>query len=175
MYKAGPISHPGKRARIVVLVALFGFCSLSGFVWGLIVRTPPPPDRTIESLTVFPAAFDVATPTQKPPGLAGPTATAVINSTTEGLLNYDFRTTDSREEVVAFYTDLMQKRYGFKVWWVEEVGQGVQVLNFLREGAYRIIEDAYGRSAGWYKEYVTVTMSEEGAGRLYVEVRHEVR
>ena len=175
MYKAGSISHAGNRSGIVVLVALFGFCSLSGFVWGLIARTPSSQDRTIESLTVFPAAFGVATPTQKPPGLAGPTATAVINSTIEGLLNYDFRTTDSPEEVLAFYTDLMQKRYGFKVWWVEEVGEGMQVLTFLREGAYRIIEGPYGRSGGWYKEYVTVTLTEEGAGQMYVEVRHEVR
>ncbi|MDQ3705154.1 MAG: hypothetical protein M3437_08025 [Chloroflexota bacterium] len=171
MHEAGPISHPNNRSSIVVLVALFGFCSLSGFVWGLIVRTPPPPDRTIESLTVFPAAFGVATPTQKPPGLGGPTATAVINSTAEGLLNYDFRTTDSPEEVVAFYTDLMQKRYGFKVWWVEEVGGGMQVLNFLREGSYW----RSSTSAGWYKEYVTVTITEEGPGQLYVEVRHDVR
>jgi hypothetical protein len=152
-------------------VALFGFCSLSGFVWGLIVRTPPPPDRTIESLAVFPAAFGLATPTQKPPGLAGPTATAVINSTAEGLLNYDFRTTDSPAEVVAFYKDLMHKRYGFKVWWVEQAGEGVQVLNFLREGSYW----RSGIAAGWYKEYVTVTITEEGPGQLYVEVRHDIR
>ncbi|HEX8229597.1 MAG TPA: hypothetical protein VF826_09835 [Chloroflexia bacterium] len=171
MRRAAPDSHPGNRSRIVVLVALFGFCSLSGFVWGLIVRTPPPADRTIESLTVFPAAFGLATPTQKPPGLAGPTATAVINSTAEGLLNYDFRTTDSHEEVLAFYTDLMQKRYGFKVWWIEQAGEGVQVLNFLREGSYWSSDF----SAGWYKEYVTVTITEESLGQLYVEVRHEVR
>jgi hypothetical protein len=160
-----------KRLEAGVLTALFGFCSLSGLVWGLIARTPTPPDRTIESVSVFPAAFGIATPTQKPPGLAGPTATAIINSTTEGLLNYDFRTTNTPEEVLAFYKDLMQKRYGFKVWWVEQAGEGVQVLNFLREGAYRIVNNG----GGWDKEYVTVTITEEGPGRLYVEVRHKVR
>jgi hypothetical protein len=160
-----------KRLQAAVLAALFGCCSLSGLVWGLIVRTPAPPDRTIESVPVFPAAFGIATPTQKPPGLAGPTATAIVNSTTEGLLNYDFRTTDTPEEVLAFYKDLMQTRYGFKVWWVEQVGEGIQVLNFLREGAYRIVNNGGGRD----KEYVTVTITEEGPGRLYVEIRHQVR
>ena len=171
MHKAPPNSYPRKQSTIIVLVALFGFCSLSGFVSGLIVRTPPPPDRTIESLSVFPAAYGIATPTQKPPGLSGPTVTPIINSTAEGLLNYDFRTTDSPEQVLAFYEDLLQTRYGFKVWWVEQVGEDVRVLNFLREGGYRII----GNVAGWYKEYVTITITEEGPGQLYVQVRHEVR
>ncbi len=164
-----------KRFEALVLAALFGFCSLSGLVWGLVVRTPPPPDRTIESLSVFPAARDVATPTEKPPGLAGPTATAIINSTAEGLLNYDFRTTDSPDEVIAFYKELMQRRYGFKVWWVEErleeAGKRVWVLNFLREGTYRIVRNV----AGWDKESVKVTINQEDAGYLYVQVRHDVR
>ncbi len=166
----------GSRARtVLVLVALFGFCSFSGFVWGLIVRTPPPPDPTIESLTVFPAAFGVATPTERPPGLAGPTVTAISNSTVEGLLNYDFRTSNTPEEVIAFYKELMQERYAFKDWWVEQREERVLVLNFLREGNYRLVESQWGRLAGWDKEYVTVTISPEGSGQLYVEVRHQVR
>ncbi len=165
----------GRRSTVLVLVALFGFCSLSGAVWGLIVRTPPPPDRSIESLAVFPAAFGVATPTETPPGLAGPTATAIINSTVEGLLNYDFRTTNTPEEIVAFYKNLMQQRYGFKVWWIEQPEEGVRMLNFLREGNYRLVESESGRAAGWDKEYVTVTISPEGSGQLYVEVRHQLR
>ncbi|MDQ3929760.1 MAG: hypothetical protein M3328_11530, partial [Chloroflexota bacterium] len=59
-----------KRTQVAMLVAFFGFCSLSGAVWGLLVRTPPPRDPTIESLSVFPAAYALATPTEKPPGLA---------------------------------------------------------------------------------------------------------
>lgn len=161
----------GRRSQPVVLVFFFSFCSLSGAIWGLMVRTPPPPDPTIESLSVFPAATDLATPTEKPPGLAGPTATSVINSTAEGLLNYDFRTTDSPEEVMAFYKDLMQRRYGFKIWWVEQQGEDVQVLTFRREGPYRVI----GTRAGWGQEFVSVTIRAEGAGHLYVEVRRQVR
>lgn len=160
-----------KGSRAAVLATLFGFCSLSGLVWGLIVRTPPPPDPTIESLAVFPAAKGLATPTERPPGLAGPTATIVINSTAEGLLNYDFRTTDSPEQVMAFYKDLMQRRYGFKVWWVEQYGEDVQVLTFLREGEYQVV----GTRAGWGEEFVSVTITAEGAGHLYVEVRRQVR
>ncbi|HEY0068795.1 MAG TPA: hypothetical protein VGE04_02360 [Chloroflexia bacterium] len=163
MSGARPDLQGGKRSQVAVLVAFFGFCSLSGFVWGLFVRTPLPPDPTIESVSVFPAAFDVATPTVKPPGLAGPTATPVINSTLEGLLNYDFRATGAPDEVLAFYKDLMQSRYGFKVWWLEDYGNGVQVLTFLRE------------VRGWDKEYVTVTIIQQGAGQLYVEVRYKVQ
>jgi hypothetical protein len=163
----------GARFRSVVLVIFFSFCSLSGAMWGLIVRTAPPPDPTIESLAVFPAAMDLATPTEKPPGLAGPTSTAVINSTEEGLLNYDFRTTDSPDKVMAFYKHLMQSRYGFKVWWIDQNNECVQVLTFLREGSYRKV----GNATGWDKEYVSVTSSPapEGSGQLYVEVRHQVR
>lgn len=161
----------GRRSQPVVLVIFFSFCSLSGAIWGLLVRTPPPPDPTIESIAVFPAATGLATPTEKPPGLAGPTATTVINSTTEGLLNYDFRTSDSPEEVIAFYKDLMQRRYGFKVWWVEQHGEEVQVLTFLREGPYRVV----GTRADWGEEFVSVTITAEGAGHLYVEVRRQVR
>ncbi|MEA2573028.1 MAG: hypothetical protein QOH93_326 [Chloroflexia bacterium] len=175
MLGAGRDSHRSKRSTTIVLVALFGVCSLSGAMWGLMVRTPPPADPSIESLSVFPSAFGVATPTQKPPGLAGPTATAVINSTVEGLLNYDFRTTDAPEEVLAFYKDLMQRRYGFKIWWVEQVGEGMQVLTFLREGKYRLVHRPGGLVAGLDKEYVTVTITSDGPGQLYVEVRHEVR
>ena len=163
MGEASPYLYSGKRSRIAVLVAFFCFCSLSGFVWGLFARTPLPPDRTIESVTVFPAAFDIATPTEKPPGLAGPTATPIINSTLEGLLNYDFRTSGAPDEVIAFYKDLMQSRYGFKVWWLEGQETEVQVLNFLRE------------VRGWDKEYVTVTITQQGAGQLYVQVRYKVQ
>lgn len=164
-----------KRSQVAVLAAFFGFFSLSGAIWGLIVRTPPPADPTIESLSVFPVAYSLATPTERPPGLASPSATAIINSTAEGLLNYDFRTTDSPGEVLAFYKDLMQERYGFKVWWVDEVGEGAQVLNFLREGRYRLVECHGRRAAGWDKEYVSVSITGEAPGQSYVEVRHQVR
>lgn len=146
----------------VMLAAFFGFCSLSGLLWGLAVRTPHP---NINSIAVLPNARDVATPTSKPVGLASPTMEE-LNSTSEGLLNYEFRTSDPPDKIVAFYKELMLRRYGFQNWSLAEPSPEVQVLSFVREITFRV--------RGWDKERVTVSIAQEDADTTKVEVHQYV-
>jgi hypothetical protein len=156
----------GRWVEPVCIVAMFAFCSLVGGAWGLAVRTVP---RDIRSIAVMPGAVDVATPTLAPVGLASPTV-VVINSTEEGLINYVFRTSDSQEQVIAYYKSLLLKRYGYQNWWVEQRGDGAQVLHFIRAIGFRL----NGPVGGQDREHIMVIVSPGQNEQVLVEVRREV-
>ena len=159
----------------VTLAVLFLFSSLSGFAWGLIVRTPHP---TVKSIAVLPGAREVATPTIKPVGLSSPTV-MVINSTDEGLLSYVFYTSISPGEVAAWYREMLINRYGFHEPVISEPTPGLQVLRFERETTFRVVyhpddkQKLYGRG-GRDLEKVSVTIQRQGSGQLRVEVLRNV-
>lgn len=169
MYRSGPHLRQGRWYTPLALAIFFGFFSLAGLLWGLVVRTPHP---QMNSIAVLPGAFDIATPTRKPVGLASPTIEE-INSTLEGLLNYQFRTADSPDKVVTYYRELMLSHYGFRSWQLEEPSPGVQVLHFERETTFRLSQDI-PRHGGWDKEQVMVTIMQEDAGTTRVEVHKDV-
>lgn len=169
MYSSRPHLRQGRWYTPLALAIFFGFCSLSGVLWGLVVRTPHP---QMNSIAVLPGARDVATPTRKPVGLASPTIEE-INSTSEGLLNYQFHTADSPEKVISYYTELMLNRYGIGSWRLEEPSPGVQTLRFERETTFRLSHDT-PRHGGWDKEQVTVTIMQEDAGTTRIEVHRDV-
>ena len=166
------VDYVSRGFHVVVLLAFFTFCSLSGAIWGLIVRAPGPQDPTIESIAVFPDAWDIATPTEiRQPGLASPTTTVLaLNSTGEGLINYQFRTSSPPNRVAAHYIEVMQKRYDFRNIRQHEIGPGMQVLTFLRETTFRIENN----KGGYDKEFVTVTISPESAASSLVRVEYKL-
>lgn len=167
------VRSTGRRFEVVALVTFFAFCSLSGAIWGLIVRAPSAQDLTIESIAVFPTAWDVATPTQlRQPGLASPTTTALArNGTDEGLINYQFRTSSPPDKIVAHYKKVMQDRYDFRIFRQQYLGPGMQVLTFLRPTTFRI--NIYNQG-GFDKELINVTISSEDTGFSLVKVEYQL-
>lgn len=167
------VRSTGRRFEVVVLVAFFAICSLSGTIWGLIVRAPSAQDPTIESIAVFPIAWDVATPTVlRQPGVASPTTTVLArNSTDEGLINYQFRTSSPPDKIVAHYRQILKERYDFRIYRQQDVGPGMQVLTFLRPTTFHVLEDNRG---GFDKELITVTISPQDTGFSLVKVAYQL-
>jgi hypothetical protein len=118
-----------------MVAAIFLVCSTFGTIIGLMVRTDHP---RIEVLSVYPNAQSVSPLT---PGRAGtlstPTAKPIALPTL--LSNFVFSTTDTHEQVLAYYRDVMERGYGMQLEGDKPTytADGVTMLRYLRRAVYQ--------------------------------------
>lgn len=120
----------------VVIVAMFAFCSTFGLLVGLTVNTPHP---NIESLPVYPNVISVSALTPGRVGsLSTPTMTPIVPPTL--LTNFTFDTRDTPAQVVAYYRQVMEGKYGMQVQGGNPAtgsSDGVTVLRYGRTALYQ--------------------------------------
>lgn len=101
-----------KVAGPAIMSAIFLFCSTFGFLIGLSTNVSHP---NIVSFPVYPNATSVSALT---PGRMGLLSTPTIVSPPGAptmLTNFVFNTTDSPEQVIAYYRNVMEAQFGMHV------------------------------------------------------------
>lgn len=157
------------RTHYTFLAAFFSLCSCVGLVWGLLVRTPHYP--SMGDIALYPGARGVETREVKPTGLASPLPTQFSSSTPDlRFTNFGFQTEDTSEAIRQFYIKALTKTYGFQLWKEEAPDTNTTTLYFVRDTTVRI----GAAKAGYDKEFVTVTITRDGAGETAVEVSFRV-
>ncbi|MGA7731992.1 MAG: hypothetical protein WCD37_12070 [Chloroflexia bacterium] len=158
------------NARIagpIMVAAIFLFCSTFGMLVGLTVKKEHP---RIEVLPVYPNAQSVSPLTPGRIGsLSTPTATPIALPTL--LTNFTFSTTDTREQVLAYYLGVMEKDFGMQVQGGDprdprmNSTPGITVLRYGRAALYEnwTIEETVVPSV-WIMERVTITVDSQTPG-----------
>ena len=162
----------------LIMAAIFLFCSTFGLMLGMTVKSSHP---RIESLPVYPNAHAVSPLTPGRVGsLSTPTATPIVPPTL--LTNFTFDTTDTYEQVLAYYRNVMEKEFGMQVQGGDPIDPrmsstpGVMVLRYGRAALYEnwtVGEDIVPRL--WVLERITITVDSQTPGVTHGTVYLDVQ
>jgi hypothetical protein len=161
----------------LVLSACFLLSCGSGFLWGLLVRTPDYPWAA--TVPLYPGAVAVVDRSGKIAGVSSPTP-FTPGCTSAGLTDFQFMAASPPGDVVTYYKAELGERYGFQVSSVESTAPGVTVIRFVRDTGRSYLGPLYGPNgeflgyrSGWAKEIVTITLNPEASGMTRVDGKLE--
>ncbi len=159
----------------LIITAIFLFCSTFGLAIGTLLKTE---HTRFTELPVYPNTQSL---TALSPGRIGslstPTATPITPPVT--LTNFTFATSDTHEQVLAFYKQAMEHDFGMQLQGGDattNVSDGVAIMRYLRAALYRnwtVSNDIV--PSLWVLERVTITVDWQTPGVTRATVSLDVQ